>query len=95
MAACVCQALCRSGKEEVLQHTVGTIYNLMTIEESRKTMVKEGVVALIFQVLLTLCPYNTTYPITTSLTPPPITPLITPVTCYLLPAISSWLRWAG
>ena len=45
----VLQALCKSGKEEVLQHSVGTIYNLMTIEESRKIMVKEGVIKIIFE----------------------------------------------
>ena len=44
----VLKALCKSGKEEVLQHAIGTIYNLMTIEESRKIMVKEGVIKLIF-----------------------------------------------
>ena len=41
-------SLTESPKEEVLQHTVGAIYNLMSVPDCREHIVKHGVVRTIF-----------------------------------------------
>ena len=45
----IIRALTKSMKEEVLEHAIGTIYNLMTIESCKQLAVKYGVIKTIFE----------------------------------------------
>ena len=45
----VLKALARSPKEEVLQHVIGTVYNLLTVEECKVTVIKHHVIKIIFE----------------------------------------------